>query len=139
MLIALAFRNKAPAGEFTRCLRNPNSNNHNQHAVRPCFYLAVQTSRESSIVFATADVSLRYPNPFRRSLQYEISALAESLQFVCAPIARWSIAQPLSNCYAPVANSALDQRCGRQSDALRALSTASFTGLGMSVSLPLFV
>jgi hypothetical protein len=104
-----------------------------------CSYLAVQTSRESSIVFATADVSLRYPNPFRRSLQYEISALAESLQFVCAPIARWSIAQPLSNCYAPVANSALDQRCGRQSDALRALSTASFTGLGMSVSLPLFV
>jgi hypothetical protein len=36
------------------------------------FYLAVQTSRESSIILATADHSLRDPNPFRRSPPYEI-------------------------------------------------------------------
>jgi hypothetical protein len=35
-------------------------------------YLAIQTSREPAIVFATTDVSLRHPNPFRRSLPYEI-------------------------------------------------------------------
>jgi hypothetical protein len=39
----------------------------------PCaFYPAVQTGRESSIVFATADVSLRDSDQFRRRLQYEI-------------------------------------------------------------------
>jgi len=31
----------APAGEFMRCPLNLNSHNHNQHAGRPCFYLAV--------------------------------------------------------------------------------------------------
>src|SRR3977135_2817359 len=36
------------------------------------FYLAVQTGRESSIILATADHSLRDPNPFRRSPPYEI-------------------------------------------------------------------
>jgi hypothetical protein len=63
---------KTPAGEFMRCPLNLNSNNHNQHDGSPCFYLAVQPSPESSIVFATANVSLCYPNPFRRSLQCEI-------------------------------------------------------------------
>jgi hypothetical protein len=45
-------------------------------------------------------------------------ALAEILQFICAPIARGSIAQPLSNCYAPVAKSVLNQRCCRQSEGI---------------------
>jgi hypothetical protein len=72
ILICKAFRKKTPAGEFMRCPLNLNSNNHNQHDGSPCFYLAVQPSPESSIVFATANVSLCYPNPFRRSLQCEI-------------------------------------------------------------------
>jgi hypothetical protein len=50
---------------------NLNSHNHNQRDRRPRFSLAVQISRESSMILATAYHSLRYPNPFRCSLQYE--------------------------------------------------------------------
>ena len=39
---------KAPAGEFTRCPCNPNSNNHNQHDGSPCFYLAILRRQPTS-------------------------------------------------------------------------------------------
>lgn len=68
------------------------------------------------------------------------SALAELLQFVCAPIARRSVGQPLSNCcYALVANGALNPTMlttiGR---ALLARPTASSSGLRKSAALPHF-
>ena len=36
------------------------------------FFLPSKQSDESFIMFTTADISLRYPSPFHRSLQYEI-------------------------------------------------------------------
>jgi hypothetical protein len=39
---------EAPAGSFAQCPLNVNSHNHNQHAGRPCFSLAVQIERSTS-------------------------------------------------------------------------------------------
>jgi hypothetical protein len=57
----------------------------------------------------------RVPESFPPFTAIRNSALAEILQFICAPTARGSIAQPVSSCYAPIANSVLNQRCCRQS------------------------
>jgi hypothetical protein len=51
-LKAFMLLTEAPAGSFTRCPRNLNSHNHNQHAGRPCFSLAVAIGRLSTCFLA---------------------------------------------------------------------------------------
>jgi len=47
-LKAFMLLTEAPAGSSTRCPLNLNSHNHNQHAGRPCFSLAIQNERSTS-------------------------------------------------------------------------------------------
>jgi hypothetical protein len=56
-LKAFMLLTEAPAASSTRCPPNLNSHNHNQHAGRPCFSLAIQIERSTSIL--RYDISLR--------------------------------------------------------------------------------
>jgi hypothetical protein len=74
---------------------------------------AVQVDRESAVEFAIVAVSLRYSNPFCRSLQYATPHVSRVLMLCAlfrAPIARRSIGQRLSNRYALGGISAVGQR-----------------------------
>ena len=76
-----------------RRLKNSSHPNHMRPARRRRFYLAVQTNLEPSAVLATADVPQRYPNSFRRSLQYEIQHWPRA----CNSSARQSLAEAWIN------------------------------------------
>jgi hypothetical protein len=58
---------EAPAGSFARCPPNLNSHNHNQHAGRPCFSLAVQIERSKS--------TLRYDISLLRNCASQVSRM----------------------------------------------------------------
>jgi hypothetical protein len=77
MLIALAFRNKTPAGSFGRAA---------VWVVIICCY--------------ASSIPNQHPTRWRRfylAVQNQLRVLAEALQFVCAPNARWSVARRLPN------------------------------------------
>jgi hypothetical protein len=78
---------EAPAGSFTRCPPNLNSHNHNQHAGRPCFSLAVQIERSTS--------TLRYDISRLRNRALHVRAHAIHAHADCSPLHR-SMAAELS-------------------------------------------
>jgi hypothetical protein len=79
---------EAPAGYFTRCPLNPHSYNHNQHAGRPCFSLAVQIERSTST--SHYDIS-RHRNRSSHVRAHAIHAHAD-----CSPLHRSTTAEPTS-------------------------------------------
>jgi hypothetical protein len=79
---------KAPAGGFKRCLLNLNSHNHNQHAGRPCFSLAVQIERSTST--PRCDISRL------RKRGSHVSAHAIHAHADCSPLHRSTTAKPSS-------------------------------------------
>jgi len=77
---------KAPAGGFKRCLVKLNSHNHNQHAGRPCFSLAVQIERSTS--------TLRYDISLLRNRASHVSAHAIHAHADCSPLHPSTTAEP---------------------------------------------
>ena len=99
-LKAFMLLTEAPAGSFTRCLLNLNSHNHNQHAGRPCFSLAVLIERSTS--------TPRYDIVRLRNRASHVSADAIHAHVEGSSLHR----STTPNRRAPVANRALDQRRG---------------------------
>jgi hypothetical protein len=91
---------KATAGRFLRRLLNLNSHNHNQRDRRRRFYLAVLIGRAKSTP--------------RYDISFSASVLRTSgrTRFIRAPVAPHYVGQRRPNRRAPIANSALDWRCG---------------------------
>jgi hypothetical protein len=91
---------KAPAGEFTRCPCNPNSNNHNQHDGSPCFYLAIARSAVcASPVPHNSSLSCDLTRT-RRSAQAAVSVQTHCSRYVdslagrtCVMFAKWTEAR----------------------------------------------
>jgi hypothetical protein len=77
---------EAPAASFTRCPSNLNSHNHNQHAGRPCFSLAVLT--ECSKSTPSYDISLL------RNRASNLSGTAIPLHTDCVTLHRSTAAEP---------------------------------------------
>jgi hypothetical protein len=77
---------EAPAGSFTRCPLNLNSHNHNQHAGRPCFSLAVQIERSTS--------TLRYDISGLRNRSSHVSVHAILAHTDCPPLHRSTAVEP---------------------------------------------
>jgi hypothetical protein len=77
---------EAPAGSFTRCPLNLNSHNHNQHAGRPCFSLAVQIEPSTS--------TPRYDIFRLRKRGSHVSAHAIHAHVDCSPLHRSTTAEP---------------------------------------------
>src|SRR5258705_8258839 len=77
---------KAPAGGFKRCLLNLNSHNHNQHAGRPCFSLAVLIERSKP--------APRYDISLLRNRASHVSALAIHAHAHCSRLDRSTTAEP---------------------------------------------
>ena len=144
-LILNAFSVRAAPGRFIQCRCSAIQNNVQTNAYDPRrperhrrFYLAVQTSRESSIILATAYHSLRYPNPFRRSLQYEIQHWPSA----CNSSARQLLAGASFNRCRTVTR-LLQTVCSTDDadnnrTALLARPTASSSGLRMLATVPHF-
>jgi len=118
---------KAPAGGFKRCPLNLNSHNHNQHAGRPCFSLAVQIERSTS--------TLRYDIPGLRN--------RASSKCVCISCARRLLTAASVNDGRTVVRLLHIECSASDSDdnrtALYASPIARFAELGMSVSLSIFI
>ena len=107
---------------------NPNSHNHNQHAGRPCFSLAVQIERSTS--------TLRYDIYRLRNRASRVSEHAIHAHAECSPLHQSTTAEP-SCARCKKKRSAGDADDNRT--ALYAQPTARFTELGMSVSLRIFI
>src|SRR5258705_11109232 len=118
---------KAPAGHFTRCPLNLNSHNHNQHAGRPCFSLAVLIEHPTS--------TPRYDISRLRKCASHLSAHAIHAHADCSPLHRndgRTVVRPLQT----------ERSVGDADDnrtALYAPPTARFTELDLSVSLSIFI
>jgi hypothetical protein len=85
-LKAFMLLTEAPAGSSTRCPPNLNSHNHNQHAGRPCFSLAIQIKRSTS--------TLRYDISLLRNRASHCSAHAIHVHATCSPLHRSTTAAP---------------------------------------------
>jgi hypothetical protein len=85
-LKAFMLLTEAPAGYFTQCLLNFNSHNHNQHAGRPCFSLAVQIERSMS--------TPRYDISRLQNIASHVSPHAIHARAHCSPRHRSTTAEP---------------------------------------------
>jgi hypothetical protein len=82
-LKAFMLLTEAPAGSFTRCPLDLNSHNHNQHAGRPCFSLAIQIEHSTS--------TLRYDISRLQNSASHVNAHAIRAHADCSPLHRETV------------------------------------------------
>jgi hypothetical protein len=89
----------------TRCPPNLNSHNHNQHAGRPCFSLAIQIERSTS--------TLRYDISRLRNSASHVSSHAIHVYADCSPLHRSMTAEPSRERCKQSARQAMPMTIGR--------------------------
>src|ERR1700730_5756733 len=100
---------KAPAAYFSRRLVTATPTTTISRPAGRAFPSPSKPAANPLIVFATADVSLRYPNPFRRSLQYEIQHWPRGCNLSRCQLLAGASLNRCRTVQRPVANSAPDQ------------------------------
>jgi hypothetical protein len=108
-LKAFMLLTEAPAGSFTQCPLNLNSHNHNQHAGRPCFSLAVPIERSTS--------TLRYDISRLRDRASHVSAHAIHAHAEGSSLHRSTTAEPSCACCKQSVRPATRMTVGRHSSA----------------------